>query len=88
MSRPLHPTEVIAVPHGVVKWFDHERGAGLVAQTGGGPDVLAYRSAIQGDEPARTLTTGERVSFNLVEDFEGIRAENIYRLPGRCRFPV
>lgn len=73
------------MPRGIVKWFDHERGAGLVAQADGGPDVLAYRSAIQGDEQARTLTSGERVSFNLVEDFEGIRAENIYRLPGRGR---
>ncbi|MFH8407145.1 cold-shock protein [Streptomyces sp. NPDC018019] len=76
------------MPHGIVKWFDHERGAGLVAQNGGGPDVLAYRSAIQGDEAARTLLTGECVSFNLVEDFEGIRAENIYRLPSRDRSPA
>ncbi|UTH92706.1 Cold shock protein ScoF [Streptomyces rimosus subsp. rimosus] len=87
MYRPLRPAEVIVVPHGIVKWFDHERGAGLVAQSGGGPDVLAYRSAIQGAEGARTLLSGESVSFNLVEDFEGIRAENIYRLRPQDRSP-
>jgi cold shock CspA family protein len=34
------------VPNGVVKWFDDERGMGLIAQDREGSDVVAYRSAI------------------------------------------
>lgn len=71
---------VIAVPSGIVKWFDPGRGVGVIAQDDAGRDVVAYRSAIQGNWDRR-LVEGERVLFNVTQDSAGIRADNIHRVP-------
>ncbi|WP_412075621.1 cold shock domain-containing protein [Streptomyces xanthophaeus] len=62
-----------------MKWFDDEQGIGLIDQEGGGPDVVAYRAAIQG--PDRKLMPGENVHFGITRDAEGLRADNISRVP-------
>ncbi|MFE9454933.1 cold-shock protein [Streptomyces sp. NPDC006739] len=66
------------VPVGVVKWFDPERGVGRVGQDGGGPDAVAYRSAVRGPGDG-TLLVGEMVEFDLTVDAAGVRADNICR---------
>ncbi|TJZ50424.1 cold-shock protein [Streptomyces piniterrae] len=68
------------MPNGIVKWFDSGRGVGVIAQDGAGREVVAYWSAIQGDQDRR-LIEGERVLFNVTQDAAGIRADNIHRLP-------
>jgi cold shock CspA family protein len=66
----------LPVPSGVVKWFDPERGVGVITQDGERPDAVAYRSAIQGNWE-RTLIEGESVVFNVTQDSAGIRADNV-----------
>ncbi|MFD9484949.1 cold-shock protein [Streptomyces sp. NPDC059991] len=64
-------------PCGVVKWFDPDRGIGLISQEGAGPDVQAEASAIQGKDGC--LRQGEEVFFNVTLDSAGLRADNIHR---------
>ncbi|OEJ35223.1 hypothetical protein BGK67_31445 [Streptomyces subrutilus] len=64
-------------PFGVVKWFDPDRGTGLISQEGAGPDVQAEASAIQGEDGC--LRQGEEVFFNMTLDSWGLRADNIHR---------
>ncbi|MFI1452188.1 cold-shock protein [Streptomyces roseus] len=63
-------------PCGVVKWFDPDRGVGLIRQEGGGPDVQAEASALHGMD---RLRPGEVVLFNVTLDGAGLRADNIHR---------
>jgi CspA family cold shock protein len=63
------------VPIGVVKWFDPEQGLGAIAQDGGG-DAVAHRSAVRGDAD-RVLVAGSRVCFDVTQDADGVRADNI-----------
>jgi len=61
---------------GTVKWFNEAKGFGFLAQENGGPDVFAHFSAIAGDG-FKTLTEGQRVSFNVTKGQKGPQAENI-----------
>jgi CspA family cold shock protein len=60
---------------GTVKWFNESKGFGFIAQESG-PDVFAHFSAIAGDG-FKTLTEGQRVSFNVTKGQKGPQAENI-----------
>jgi CspA family cold shock protein len=60
---------------GTVKWFDEAKGFGFIARDGG-PDVFAHFKQIKG-EGFRTLTEGQRVTFNVVQGQKGPQAENI-----------
>jgi cold shock CspA family protein len=72
------------VPSDVVKWFDQDRGLGIIAQDGGGFDAVAFRPAVRGDAE-RELVPGRRVCFDVTQDAAGVRADNIRRLtPGGC----
>ncbi|MFG2994546.1 cold-shock protein [Streptomyces sp. NPDC048257] len=65
-------------PCGVVKWFDPDRGIGLISQeSAGGPDVQAEASAIQAKD--HRLHQGEEVLFDITLDSAGLRADNIHR---------
>ncbi|MFD3809243.1 cold-shock protein [Streptomyces sp. NPDC058611] len=64
-------------PCGVVKWFDPDRGTGLISQEGAGPDIQAEATAIHGRE--RRLRPGEKVFFDVTLDSAGQRADNIHR---------
>lgn len=66
----------MAVPSGVVKWFDPDRGMGAIAPDGGGLDAVVHRSAIHGDAD-RTMVAGQQVCFDLTQDTAGVRADNI-----------
>ncbi|WP_405506308.1 cold-shock protein [Streptomyces purpurascens] len=59
----------------MVKWFDPEQGLGAIAQDGGG-DAVAHRSAVRGDAD-RVLAAGSRVCFDVTQDADGVRADNI-----------
>ncbi|KJS19962.1 MAG: cold-shock protein [Peptococcaceae bacterium BICA1-8] len=64
---------------GTVKWFNAEKGFGFIEVEGGGADVFAHFSAIQGDG-FKSLDEGQRVSFNVVQGSRGPQAENIVKL--------
>jgi cold shock protein len=64
---------------GTVKWFNSEKGFGFIAQDGGGDDVFAHFSAIQGSG-YRELVEGEAVEFDVVQGQKGLQAENINRV--------
>ncbi|MFI5670882.1 cold shock domain-containing protein [Streptomyces sp. NPDC051704] len=59
------------------KWFDPDRGTGLISQDGTGPDIHAESRAI--GEKGPRLRPGDRVLFDLTHDSAGLRADNIHR---------
>lgn len=64
------------VKEGIVKWFDEKKGYGFIEQDGGGKDVFVHYSAVVVDG-FKTLTEGQRVSFDIVEGEKGLRAANV-----------
>jgi CspA family cold shock protein len=63
---------------GSVKWFSETRGYGFITPEGADEDVFVHFSAIQ-HNGFKTLQTGERVEFDLVEDNKGRQAANVVR---------
>jgi CspA family cold shock protein len=63
------------LPEGTVKWFSNEKGYGFIERAGG-DDVFVHHSAIT-MEGYRTLTEGQRVSFEVVQGPKGAQAANV-----------
>lgn len=64
---------------GTVARFMEEKGFGFITPEAGGKDVFVHHSALEGTG-FKTLSPGERVEFDLVQDPKGPRAENVVRL--------
>ena len=60
---------------GTVKWFNESKGFGFIQQDGGG-DVFVHYSAISASG-FKTLTEGQRVSFDVTKGKKGPAAENV-----------
>ena len=60
---------------GTVKWFNESKGFGFLSQEGG-PDVFVHHTEIR-TEGYRTLSEGQKVSFEVVESPKGPRAANV-----------
>ncbi|MFD7539914.1 cold-shock protein [Streptomyces sp. NPDC059819] len=72
------------MPVGVVQWFDEEQGIGQIRPDRDEAQAWAEQHAVQGTE---ALVPGDLVRFDLTWDSDGLRADNIRRLP-RCREPA
>ncbi len=58
------------MPTGTVKWFNATKGFGFIQPEGGGNDVFVHISAVE-RAGLRTLSEGQRVSFELAKDRNG-----------------
>ena len=68
--------------NGTVKWFNAEKGFGLIANDEGGDDVFVHFSAIQTDG-YRTLDEGQKVTFEVETDPKNpskLRAANVCKV--------
>ncbi|MGB0129329.1 MAG: cold-shock protein [Rhodocyclaceae bacterium] len=61
---------------GTVKWFNDAKGFGFITPEGGGEDLFAHFSAIQG-AGFKTLKEGQRVTFDVTQGPKGKQASNI-----------
>jgi cold shock protein len=61
---------------GTVKWFSNEKGYGFIERGNGEADVFVHFSAING-EGYKSLTEGQRVSFEVVQGDKGLQAANV-----------
>jgi len=61
---------------GIVKWFNNAKGYGFIVPEGGGEDLFAHYSSICMDG-YKTLKTGQRVQYELVQGQKGLHATNI-----------
>ena len=64
---------------GTVKWFSNEKGYGFIERGNGEADVFVHFSAIEG-EGYKSLTEGQRVSFEVVQGDKGLQAANVQPL--------
>ncbi|TDQ56147.1 putative cold-shock DNA-binding protein [Mesocricetibacter intestinalis] len=60
---------------GTVKWFNDTKGFGFL-QTEAGEEVFVHFSAIQSDG-FRSLKEGQKVTFAVIDDKRGKKAENV-----------
>ena len=64
---------------GTVKWFSNEKGSGFIERGNGEADVFVHFSAIAGDG-YKSLTEGQKVSFEVVQGDKGLQAANVSAL--------
>lgn len=61
---------------GTVKFFNAAKGYGFIAPEGGGKDVFVHATAVEA-AGMRSLTEGQRVSFDVQPDARGVKATNL-----------
>jgi CspA family cold shock protein len=61
---------------GTVKWFNDAKGYGFITPDGGGKDLFAHFSAIQGSG-FKSLKENQKVSFDITTGPKGDQATNI-----------
>ncbi|MFO7753124.1 MAG: cold-shock protein [Desulfobacteraceae bacterium] len=62
---------------GTVKWFNSKKGFGFIEQDQG-EDVFVHYSDIE-MSGFKTLTEGERVEFEVIENDKGLAAREVVR---------
>lgn len=66
------------MPEGIVKWFNDKKGYGFIQQDNG-EDLFVHHTSI--NMPGfKTLTEGERVSFDVTKGDRGPAATNVTKL--------
>jgi cold shock protein len=69
----------VVLAEGTVKWFSNDKGYGFIERGNGKADVFVHFSAIAGDG-YKSLTEGQRVSFDVVQGDKGLQAANVEAL--------
>lgn len=64
---------------GTVKWFSEEKGYGFIAPDDGGEDLFVHYSGIEG-AGFRSLSEGDKVSYEPVQSKRGEQADNVRKL--------
>jgi CspA family cold shock protein len=64
---------------GVVRFFNPDKGFGLITPDLGGPSLFAHKSAIRTPGVKKLMAT-QRVEFEILEQPEGPTASNIRTL--------
>jgi CspA family cold shock protein len=64
---------------GTVKFFNTSKGFGFIAPEGGGKDVFVHASAVEA-AGMRSLSEGQKVSFDTQPDARGSKAVNLKAL--------
>ncbi|WP_227980753.1 cold shock domain-containing protein [Nocardia spumae] len=62
--------------HGIVKWFDTEKGFGFIIPDGGGPEVFVEYTEVYGDG-FRQLVQGQHVEFDVRQTKAGPEARGV-----------
>ena len=63
---------------GIVKWFNDKKGFGFIKQEAG-DDIFVHHTAIN-MTGYRTLSEGDRVSFDVEESDRGPAAKNVKKI--------
>jgi CspA family cold shock protein len=63
---------------GTVKWFNEAKGFGFIVRERGA-DVFVHKASII-TEGLRTLSEGDRVSFDVEEGPKGLQARNVVKI--------
>jgi CspA family cold shock protein len=61
---------------GTVKFFNGAKGYGFITPADGGKDVFVHATAVEA-AGMRSLTEGQKVSFDIVPDARGAKAANL-----------
>jgi cold shock protein len=69
----------LAMPTGVVKWFNETKGFGFIKPDDGGSDVFAHYSGIK-SKGFRTLKENQRVEYQVQQGQKGPQAVEIVPL--------
>lgn len=62
---------------GIVKWFNADKGFGFIMPEGGGKDLFAHFSEIQGGDGYKELHENQRVSYIPGQGPKGPQATKI-----------
>ncbi len=63
---------------GTVKWFSDQKGYGFIEEDGGS-DIFVHHTEINGTG-FKTLSEGDRVSFDVGEGRKGPAAQNVSKI--------
>ena len=61
---------------GTVKWFNDQKGFGIITPEDGGKDLFVHHSSINASG-FKSLAEGARVEFDVVAGAKGPAAENV-----------
>jgi cold shock protein len=63
---------------GIVKWYNDAKGYGFIVRERGA-DIFVHHASIIA-EGFKTLSEGDRVSFDVIEGPKGLQAKNVVKI--------
>lgn len=66
---------------GVVKWFNDQKGYGFIERDNG-EDIFVHYTSIVNQSGFRSLSEGDRVTFDVGEGQKGPAAQNVAKIEG------